>query len=71
MSNIKSISASKVMSLIAGIFLLIVAIIESVEQFENGGLGLHYGVALFAVAHILNIVVDLHESHQLIKEAVE
>ena len=60
----------KRLNLIAGIILLIVAIIEIVEEYGQIGTEIHHGLAIFAFAHVTSIIVEILDGTEKITEAL-
>ena len=61
----------KYLELGAGIGLFSVAVIEIVETLGEDGLGLHHGVAVFALAQIIKAVIEIYDSLKTVNRAVK
>ena len=56
-----------IINLIAGICLLVVAVIEVFEQRESIELDLEHGLLVYAAAHLLNRAIEFYEALMKVK----
>lgn len=61
----------KYVNLVAGICLLIVAVIEVFEERETLEVEIEHGLVIYAIAHVINSLVEVIEGYRKIREHME
>ena len=69
---LKDLERAEWVSLIGGVVLLIIAILEVIEESEEAGIELEHGLLLFALAHIIQVSIEVYErSAETAKRVIE
>ena len=59
----------KFIELIAGIGLFYVAVAEILQTLDESGVGLHHGLAMFALTQIIKALLEIFESLKTVNHA--
>lgn len=65
---LKRFAENAYVNLLSGLILLVTSGKEIMESLDDGGIGAHHGVVVFALLHILKVFPDVvHGTEQVIK----
>jgi hypothetical protein len=65
----KKIPNHKYVKLIGSLLLFVIAVIEIIEGWEKAEIEIEHGAALFAISHLVSVILELYESNKIYHEA--